>query len=42
MRTYVVSFDEGTMRFQAKNEAEALSILAEWFECSPTAVLEVI
>ena len=34
MNTYVVKFDEGTMRVQAKNEAEALSILAEWFECS--------
>jgi hypothetical protein len=36
MNTYVVNFDEGTMRVQAKNEAEALSILTEWFECSPT------
>jgi hypothetical protein len=42
MSIYVVSFDEGTMCVQAKNEAEALSILAEWFECSPTALLEVI
>ena len=23
------------MRVQAKNEAEAISILTEWFECSP-------
>ena len=36
MNTYVVKFDEGTMRVQAKNEAEAISILTEWFECSPT------
>jgi hypothetical protein len=42
MSTYVVKFDEGTMRVQAKNEAEALSILAEWFECSPTVLLEGI
>jgi hypothetical protein len=43
MNTYVVKFDEGTMRVQAKNEEEALSILAEWFECSPTiALLEAL
>jgi hypothetical protein len=42
MNTYVVNFAEGSMRVQAKNEAEALSILAEWFECSPTVLLEVI
>ena len=41
MNTYVVKFDEGTMRVQAKNEAEAISILTEWFECSPT-LLELI
>ena len=42
MNTYVVKFDEATMRVQAKNEAEALSKLAEWFECSPTVLLEGI
>ena len=35
MNTYVIQFDEGTMHVQANNEAEALSILTEWFECSP-------
>ena len=36
MNTYVLKFDEGTMRVEAKHKAEALSILTEWFECSPT------
>ena len=38
MNTYVVKFDEVTMHIQAKNEEEALSILAEWFECSAPLV----
>lgn len=42
MNTYRVKFDQGTMRVSAKNEPEALSILAEWFECSPTVLLERI
>jgi hypothetical protein len=42
MNTYLVKFDLGTMRVSAKNEAEALSILAEWFECLPTVLLEGI
>ena len=42
MNTYLVKFDLGTMRVSAQNEAEALSILAEWFDCSPTVLLEGI
>ena len=42
MNTYLVKFDLGTMRVSAQNEAEALSILAEWFKCSPTVLLEGI